>query len=301
MTDTTATDASAARRTLLAAGSAALLGGLSGCIAIATDRNAEETVTETVDPAGADGLTLATEVSDATVRGEDRSDVRVEAVKRAGGEDGLDQLELAVERSGGTVDVTATRSDDDNWIRLGPGPTMDVEVVVPGGLPVTRATANTGDLRIRDVDGPTTVETNTGDVDAADIRGDLSAETDTGDQEIDGVDGTVSARADTGDVTVRQSTAVDRVRTDTGDVEAEIPSLSGDAEVETDTGDVSLALSRELDAAVTVSTNAGDITADGFDDPDTATETTFVADLGDGTHALRVTTDTGDVRLSVTE
>jgi len=38
------------RRTLLAAGSAALPGGRPGRIAVAADRNAEETATETVDP-----------------------------------------------------------------------------------------------------------------------------------------------------------------------------------------------------------------------------------------------------------
>ena len=288
------------RRTLLAAGSAALLGGLSGCIAIAADRNAEETVTETVDPEGVDAVTVTTDVTDATVRGEDRADVHVEAVKRAPGEDGLDKLSLDVERSGGTVDVTARRSDDD-LIRLGPGPTMDVTVTVPEGVSVARTTTNTGDAELRAVDGPATVRTDTGDVYATDVRGDLTARSDTGDQELSDVDGAVSARTDTGSVTVRRAATVDELRTDTGDVDGAIPSLTGDAEIQTDTGDVSLTLSRSLDAGVTASTNTGEITAGGFDDPETATETTFVAELGDGTHTLRITTDTGDVRLDVRE
>lgn len=288
------------RRTLLVAGSAALLGGLSGCIAIAADRNAEETATETVDPEGVDDVTLTTDVADAAVRGEDRADIHVEAVKRAPGEDGLDLLELDVERNGGTVAVTARRSDD-NLLRLGPGPTMDVTVTVPEGVPVTRTATNTGDADVRGVDGPATVRTDTGDLRVADVRGDLTARTDTGDQEISGVDGAVSARSATGEVAVRQSATVDDLRANTGDVTAEIPSLSRDAEVRTDTGDLALSLSRSLDADVTASTNTGEITADGFDDSETETETTFVAELGDGTHALRVTTDTGDVQLDVTE
>lgn len=57
MADDAESGVHAPRRTLPAAGGTALLGNLSGCIAIAADRNAEETVTETVDPEGVDDVT----------------------------------------------------------------------------------------------------------------------------------------------------------------------------------------------------------------------------------------------------
>lgn len=286
------------RRRFLAAGTSAALAGLAGCLG--GERTAEETVTRTVDPADASGISIAGDIGDVDVRGDDRDDVSVEGIKRAGDEDALDQVSLSVERQDDTIDVGAENEHDGGgglFLASVP-PLIDLTVTVPADLRVTGADADTGDVDVQDVTGPTDVTADTGDIDVSDVSGDVTARTDTGDQLIARVDGIVTATADTGDVTVREAT-LDEVTADTGDVTAEIQGLDEDARVATDTGDVDLTLPSSLDVGIEVSVDTGDITIRGLDGGTVETEDSYERSLGDGTHTLSVETNTGDVTLRV--
>lgn len=285
------------RRRFLAVGASAALAGLAGCLG--GERTAEETVTRTVDPADASGISIAGEIGDVVVRGDDRDDVSVEGIKRAGDEDALDQVSLSVERQDDAIDVAAENEHDGGGLFLpSVPPLIDLTVTVPADLRVTSADADTGDVDVQDVTGPTDVTANTGDIDLSDVSGDVTARTDTGDQRIARVDGIVTATADTGDVTVREAT-LDEATADTGDVTAEIQGLDEDARVATDTGDVDLTLPSSLDVGIEVSVDTGDITVRGLDGGTVETEDSYETSLGNGTRMLSVETNTGDVTLRV--
>ena len=278
-------------------GATAVLGGIAGCIT--TSRDAEATMTETLDVDEASGLTVEGAVGDVTVRGESRDDVRVEGTKRAGGEDGLERVEVRTERTGRTLSVAVDRTEEDGLLQLSPTPLVDLHVRVPKAFRVSEAVVDTGDLSVDGVTGPLRAETDTGDLEATAVDGDLTARSDTGDQRIDGVTGRLNATVNTGEVTATGAAALGDVATDTGNLDVTAARLDGDATVAADTGDVALRFEEPLDAEVTVSTETGDIDVEHLGDVDrTETEGSFEATVGDGTHSLSVSTDTGDVTLS---
>ncbi|WP_121822650.1 DUF4097 family beta strand repeat-containing protein [Halostella salina] len=286
------------RRTLLGTGVTAVLGGLAGCIT--TSREAEETVTETVAVDGVSSLVVDGDAGDVTVTAESRDDVRVEATKRAAGEEGLDRVDVQVGREGDTVSVTTDREEEENGLfQLSPSPLANVAVAVPEGFRVAEVIADTGDVTVERATGPLRVETDTGDIEAVSVEGDLTTLSDTGDQRIDGVAGRLSATADTGDVTATGASRLGDVETDTGDIEVSATRVGGNASVSADTGDVSLSFAEPLDAGVVVSTETGDIVVETLGDIGRIeTESTFEATVAEGTNSLSVSTDTGDVEIA---
>lgn len=271
MTDTTT------RRRFLAGAAAAGLGAIGGCISLGDRQQTEETHTFDVDDL--DELTIQNGVGDVTVDAEDRSDVRVRAIKRAANEDQFDAISLVEQRSGGTLALTVDNEIDS--VFLGSPPSMELDVVVPTDLRVAEIGTDTGDIEIEGTSGA------------------LDLETDTGDAIVSSVDGAVGATTDTGDLTIRNVASVSGITTDTGDVEVDVAALDGDVRIETDTGDVGAALSASLDARVIVRTDTGDVTSSGLDLSNLESgEHRLEGTLGEGTNRFTVETDTGDVALS---
>ncbi len=265
------------RRRFLAGAAAAGLGALGGCISLGDRQETEET--HTFDVADLDELTLRNGVGDVTVAAEERSDVRVRAIKRAANEDHFDAISLVEQRSGGTLALSVDNEIDS--VLLGSPPSMELDIVVPA------------DLRVAEVG------TDVGDVEVEGSNGALSVETDTGDGVVSGVEGTVDATTDTGDLTIRDVASISGITTDTGDVEVDVAALDGDARIEIDTGDVDAALAASLDARVVVRSETGDVTSNGLDFSDLESgEQRLEGTLGEGTNRLTIATDTGDVTLS---
>jgi len=265
------------RRRFLAGAAAAGLGAIGGCVSLGDRQQTEET--RTVEVGDLDELTIQDGVGDVRVAAEDRSNVRLRAIKRAASEDQFDAISLVERRSGGTLALSVDNEIDS--VLLGSPPSMELDVVVPSDLRVAEVRTNTGDAEI---DG---------------TSGALSVETDTGDAAVSGVDGAVSATTDTGDLTIRNAASVSGVETETGDVEIDVPALDGDARVETETGDVDAALAASLDARVVVRTETGDVTSGGLDFSDLESgEHRLEGTLGGGTNRFTIETETGDVALS---
>lgn len=141
--------------------------------------------------------------------------------------------------------------------------------------------AGVGDVTARDVAGPLTLESGTGDVYARGGKGDLTAEAGIGQVRIHGREGRVS------------------VKTGTGDIEADLAKLTAPADLETGIGGVTLTVTRKLDARFELSAGLGHIT-NGLADvkPEQgANDDKTVVVLGKGTHAVKASTGTGDIRL----
>lgn len=264
------------RRRFAAGVGAVALGALAGCAAIGDRAETEESRTYPI--ADVEELRVENGAGDATVRAADRSDVRVRTTKRAGDEDGFDDVGLEEERASGTLALSVERDGDGGL--FGPPPSMDLDVAVPPELRVSRVRTDAGDLEVMGTDGAVTVET------------------DAGDAVLDDVDGAVSAATDTGDVAVRGGADVPDVETNTGDVRVEAGAVASDARIETDTGDVRAALASSLDVRVDVETDTGDVTVRALGLSDLSDGDGLEGTLGEGTHELAIRTNAGDVTLA---
>lgn len=190
------------RRRFLAGAVATALGALGGCASLGDRQQTEET--RAFDVGDADDLTVQNGVGDVTVGAEDRDDVRVRAIKRAGSEDQFDAITLNDRRSDGTLALTVENEIDS--VLLGSPPSMELEIDVPADLRVSR------------------VETDTGEIDAA-----LAAS----------LDARVVVNCDTGEVT---ASGLDFSNLETGEhrLEGTLGDGARELSVETNTGDVAL-------------------------------------------------------------
>ncbi|SNZ15557.1 Putative adhesin [Natronoarchaeum philippinense] len=285
------------RRGFLAGIAAIGLGALGGCISLGERQQTEET--HTFDVSDSSELTVENGVGDVTVSAEERSDVRVRAVKHAGSEDQFDAITLNDERAGETLSLTVDNEIDS--VLVGSPPSMTLDIAVPADLRVARVDTATGDVGVSDTGGDIAIETATGDVDITETAAGVSIDTNTGDIVVSGAGGPVRTSTDTGDVQVRRGW-IDDIQTTTGDVDVEVAALDGDADMGTDTGDVDAALSASLDARVAVETDTGDVSASGLDFSDLeSAEHSLEGTLGEGTDRLSIETTTGDVTLTGTE
>lgn len=267
------------RRRLLAGAGTAVLAALAGCSGATpfVGKRIEEDRTFAIE--GATALAIDAEVGDVTVRGEERDDVHVHAVKQSSsvGAD-LADLDLSAERTDGRLALTARYTGDSSI--LGSTPSMDLTLRVPRALTVESLAADVGDVLIETV------------------TGDLAARTSVGDVTIRDVSGTVTAESSTGDVDVEGAETVGDVSTETGDIDVDVPAIGGDTALESRVGDVVVAIAPDLDADLVAETRVGDVEVDGLSLREaTETDRSITGTLGDGGPTLRATTETGDVEL----
>ncbi|NHN41487.1 DUF4097 family beta strand repeat protein [Halorubellus sp. JP-L1] len=270
------------RRRLLAGTGTALAAALAGCSGLTPFVGKRQESSRSVGVEGVSALSAVVDVGDVSVRSADRDDVRVDVVKQSSSVNAdLSKLEFRVERPSDRVRLRGEWTGDSG---LSGQPSLDLDVVVPRSLAVTR------------------VRTDVGDVDVEDVRGDVRARTSTGDVTLRSVSGTARAETSTGDVVVGDVDGFDGAESSTGDVDVEIPSIDGDTTVETSTGDVSAAIGAGMDADVRASTNTGDVAVGNLALDDASVgETSASGTLGGGGPLLRFETRTGDVRLETLE
>lgn len=160
------------KRGLLAAIAAASL-GLTGCI----DGNFGNHFRESVDvtkPLAANGrLSLQNTNGTVHIATWNEARVRVEAVKAAGSESTLRQIEVIVEGEGERVDV---RTRMPHGHPFGGGGKVDYTVTVPRSARVSVRNVN-GRIEVSDVSGGVEAHNVNGTIEAEDVAGEVQAET----------------------------------------------------------------------------------------------------------------------------
>ncbi|MFC6976156.1 DUF4097 family beta strand repeat-containing protein [Halomicroarcula sp. GCM10025709] len=271
------------RRRFLAGTVAAALTAVAGCSGTTPFVGKRTESTETVPVRGATALTVQNQTGDVVVRGADREDIRVHAVKQASSvRTNVADLALETVREDGRIRLSSRWNGDTGPFASRPSMNLDAEV--PASLAVE------------------TVQTDVGDIEVTDLAGDLQARTDTGDVRIRRVEGTVSAESDTGDVDVRTPAALDGATADTGDVSVDIPAIDGETTVQTDTGDVVARVGPDLDATLVAQSSNGNVELTGVslsngETTGDVTDEVVRGELGDGGPTLRVASETGDVTV----
>ena len=263
------------RRRLLAGGSLGTLGALAGCLA--TGRGATETQTETYGTDDLSALSLVGRNGSITVDGTGGDAIEVVAHKAAPTDDSLEAITLESDRSDGHL--TIETSQEETPFLFGPDPKVDLEVTVPAGFRLARATTTNGDLEVRNVTGDLNAETTNGRIDVDGVDGGLVAESTNGEIDVAGVSGDVNADTTNGAIAV--------LLADGG----------GDLTAESTNGELTVRAPASLDATVSVSTTNGDASIDGFDDSSTSGGGSFEVTLGAGTRRVRLETTNGDVTL----
>lgn len=137
------------------------------------------------------------------------------------------------------------------------------------------------------------LESDTGDVEVIGMSGRVTAETDTGSIRV-ATTGRVDLTTDTGDVRARGSGG--RIETDTGDVDMRLVDTAEGLRIETDTGNVDLHLPHDANCVLVIDTDTGEVLIDAGG-VRARNEGAFRVVIGSGGPTIRITTDTGDVRV----
>ncbi|MGA6163112.1 DUF4097 family beta strand repeat-containing protein [Amycolatopsis magusensis] len=165
-------------------------------------------------------------------------------------------------------------ADCGNWC------SVDYDVVVPMGTAVTGhadsgavvltgvasadVSADSGNVEVRNVPGPVTVQASSGDITLADIGDAVKATANSGHITGTGIKGRVEADADSGDVELTMAAAQEvRAQADSGNVEVTVPTGSYRVEGTSDSGNRDISIPTGGSAAsvlLQLDTDSGDVT-----------------------------------------
>ncbi len=284
------------RRQLLGGCGAAGLAALAGCSGVTPFVSRRTESSETVDPDGAETVTVDTAVGDVTIIREDRDDIDVDIVKQSSSiRTDLDDLHFEVDHDD-RLELRSVWEGSEGWFTSRPA--MNLDIAMADGLELDRIDTSVGTITLRDVAGSMRLGTSTGNVDVESVDGAVRAETSTGDIEIETVDGAVSAETSIGDVRLRDIGQLGDLSTSTGDVETEVPAIDGETVISTSTGSVTAAIDSALDADLVVETSTGDISTGDLELDDMGSgDDLLTGTLGEGGPTLRIETGTGNIRL----
>ena len=167
----------------------------------------------TASAAGANRVSVEARAGSLRIEGrEGLTEVRARGTARASDRETLEDIELTVERDGGTV-VVRVEMPDGRGVRFGRWTAMlDLVVEVPAsaaldvrdssGDAVVRGVASldvqdsSGDLDIENIGGTLRVEDSSGGISVRDVRGDVRLSDSSGEIEVSGVTGTVTVDHD---------------------------------------------------------------------------------------------------------
>ncbi len=173
---------------------------------------------------------------------------------------------------------------DCSGLLIGPGPSSDLVLVVPGGA-VVEVETGSGDVSASGLSAPLTLTTGSGDVDVEGATGGLSTRTGSGDIAVDEVGGDVRARTGSGSVRASgmASDAVE-VTTGSGDVRLAATAPPQQLTGRSGSGDVVVELPDDARGyAVEVATGSGDSEVGVVDDPASSRVITLRTGSGDVT------------------
>lgn len=274
--------------------------------AIATE-SAEASETKSFPLAGLRRLSVTTGVGDIEIAVGDVKDVQVTARLVARGNT-LSEVQAALPAIGWAAQVSRgrliLRQELQRLDATGsPGEVkreVHFRVVLPKGADVrVAARTGVGTVSLKGLQAAASAEAGVGDVQATDVTGHLVLEAGTGDVRVKGGRGTLTAGSGIGTVNVRAHEGVLSLKTGTGDVFAEIAKLTGRVEIETGIGGITLAVTRKIDARFELEPGIGHIdnAMPAAKPPADAKAEQSVLVLGKGTHAVKASTGTGDIRL----
>ncbi|WP_232376437.1 DUF4097 family beta strand repeat-containing protein [Amycolatopsis aidingensis] len=122
---------------------------------------------------------------------------------------------------------------------------------------------SSGDVRVRDVDGPVRVDVSSGDVELTDIGKEITVDTSSGNIIGRDLRGAVTAEASSGDITLALTAAGDvRADASSGNIELTVPAGEYRVEGESNAGDRRIEVGRDSAAAhlLRLDTSSGDVT-----------------------------------------
>ena len=268
------------RRRLLGGVAAASSAALAGCTSMTPFVGQQLEETKTIDPNGAQRLSIAGEVGTVVAAGSERETIQAAIEKQSSSlRTDLEQFVLEADRHDRTLELQSVYTADTGWFES--EPTMDLDLEIPYQLPLDRIDTSVGGITVRDVTGDLTLTASTG---AVDVRG---------------VDGSVGAETSTGRIEIRDVERLNDVRASTGRVAVDVPAIDGDTVITTSTGAIEAVISPDLDAELEVETNTGDVDVDipGLEHEDSVVGDGVRGTLGDGGPRLRIETSTGRVAV----
>lgn len=275
------------RRHFLAAAGVAATAGTAGCATPFGDTHEEE-FTETYPADERTALSVFAHNGDVTVTGTDRDDVRVDAVKRAtGDESDLDRVRIEVSEEFESITVRVDRDEENP-----PDETVsvDLDIGVPAGMDINNLSTTNGDVDLEDAGGDADLE----------YTGDTRLQTENGDLRAVGVEGFPSLETTNGDVTVEGGRGVTWAATTNGDVDVEMEAFPARESItlHSTNGDVTASVPEDLDANVTLVTGTGEAEVVDLSLSDTTTTWTLIEGvLGEGGPTFGLESTTGDVTL----
>lgn len=189
--------------------------------------------------------------------GEEREDVLVELVFKAGGrsrdkaERLLREASLSVMRDADELRLKPNLPHGKIW--------LDMVVRIPRHLEI-QAGVGSGELRLRDLAGNLDLEAGSGTVDARDIEADVDVKVGSGDIRLRDIEGAVRVQAGSGDLSVKRVHSC-QAKASSGDLE--LHSIFGLCHAETGSGDIFV---RKVMGPAEFETGSGDINASGLED-----------------------------------
>jgi len=146
------------------------------------------------------------------------------------------------------------------------------------------------------------IATASGNIEVSGVKGDLAVKSASGDVRVSKATGSIRASTASGNVEVRDVAGSVNASSASGNVEVEIDRLEGNNRMEfsTASGDVSVKLPANLDADIEMSSQSGDLSTDfpiEIHSPEVGPGHRARGRLGNGSHSLRLSSASGNVRL----
>jgi len=189
----------------------------------------------------------------------DRSNLKVQATKKARWGGKLENVEIKV-------------TPGDNFtietIHLVRNPKVSVtyDIHVPEGLIVTNVRTSNGKIELKGTQGDTIAETSNGKIKIKGATGNVEAHTSNGAIEIEDVKGFVSAHTSNGSIDVEDVVGVIELETSNGSIEAEVAAIGENGlRVRTSNGAIELELADGLNANLEARTSNGKIKLEDFE------------------------------------
>jgi len=173
------------------------------------------------------------------------------------------------------------------------------EVQVPTKTSVEIRTGG-GDVKVRQLEGNTTLETSGGDVAVSDLAGNLTATTSGGDIILHNLTGEVNVKTSGGDIKLENAGGRVEARTSGGDVEVAFGRGNAKGgEIETSGGDIKVRVDPAVSLNLDASASSGEVTSDlPLKVTGEISQSRLHATLGSGGQTLRVHTNGGSIHLS---
>jgi len=248
------------------------------------------------------------------IRGWDREEASVEAVKYASRQEVLDRMEVDVVADGGSLRVRVRQPE--NNCECG----ASLTVRVPRKVVLEEARTSNGAIVLESLEGSGKATTSNGKIQAWDLSGEWALRTSNGSVELDKAGGSVSARTSNGRVRVGGLRGRADVETTNGQIDAEIAEPQEGAplvfrtsngsisvklnrwarnplRIQTSNASITLALPEGVNADIRAATSNGRVTSDYEVTARDFGKNRLEGRLGGGGERIELTTSNGPIRI----